>query len=210
MGRWLGPADAALQQVTWWAAVFCAARGATGIAAATAAATVAAHVLARRGERRWVGASAAAAAVYGIATDSLLAAVGVVEFAGGGATSPPWMVALWAVFGTALTASLRKVAAWPRAALSVAAALAGPLAYRAGAALGALSFPEGTSLAAGAIALQWAAGIPLIAKAARAYRPRSRVAHEARAPRALASDLRQGAVLAPADLPTRGHVTGSP
>jgi hypothetical protein len=45
MPRWLGPADALLQQATWWTAVACAAHGATVAAAFAGGAAVAAHLL---------------------------------------------------------------------------------------------------------------------------------------------------------------------
>ena len=146
-------------------AVLCAARGATAAAALPGAAAVAAHLLARPGERGRVARAAVAAALYGLATDGVLAAAGLVAFAGGGGA--PWMVGLWAAFGAGLTASLRGVLRWPPLALAAAAALAGPLAYRAGAALGALGFPGGAGAALLAVAVQWAVGVPLLARVAR-------------------------------------------
>jgi hypothetical protein len=172
MRRWLGPADAVLQQAAWWWAVLLAARGAHGLAAAGALVAVGAHLLARPGERARVARAAAAAAIYGFATDSLLQASGLVHLAGVGAASPAWMVGLWAAFGAALTASLERALGWRALALAAAAALAGPLAYRGGAALDAIDLPGGAA-ALGAIAVQWALGAPLLARLARPS-PRSR------------------------------------
>jgi hypothetical protein len=89
------------------------------------------------------------------------------------------MVGLWAVFGAGLTASLRGVLRWPPPALAAAAALAGPLAYRAGAALGALAFPGGAGAALLAVAVQWALGVPLLARVARGPAGRRPAAAEA-------------------------------
>lgn len=168
MRRWLAPADALLQQATWWTAVLCAAHGATAVAALAGAAAVAVHLVVRPGDRVRLLRIVAAAALYGFVTDTSLAASGLVRFAGGGSASPPWMVGLWAAFGAGLTASLGGAARWPAPVLAAAAALAGPLAYRAGAALGAISFAGRLDLAAVAIALQWTLGVPLLARAARA------------------------------------------
>jgi len=167
MRRWLGPADALLQQAAWWMAVWCASRGETSLAALAGAATVAVHLVARPGERALIGRAAAAAALYGLATDTLLSASGLIRFAGAGLAGPAWMAGLWAAFGVALTASLRGALRWPASALAAGAAVAGPLAYRAGAALGALSLGERPGVAAAAIAAQWAIGIPLLARAVR-------------------------------------------
>jgi hypothetical protein len=169
MRRWLAPADAVLQQAAWWTAVLCAARGATAAAALAGAAAVAAHLLGRPGERARVLRAVAAAALYGLATDSVLSASGLLRFAGGGSlASPAWMVGLWAAFGAGLTASLGGILRWPAPALAVAAALAGPLAYHAGAEAGALSFGARPALATLAVAVQWALGILVLARAARA------------------------------------------
>lgn len=190
MRRWLGPADALLQQATWWTAVLCAARGRTALAALAGAAAVAAHLLARPGERVRLGRALVAAAAYGFATDTLLAASGLVAFAGAGPVSPAWMVGLWAAFGAGLTASLAGVSRWPVPALLAAAAAAGPLAYRAGSALGAISFGDRPGAAALAIALQWALGVPLLASASRAAAPESLAAVGKRRPAASAGACR--------------------
>lgn len=166
MRRWLGPADALLQQAAWWVAVLGAAHGSPRLAALAGAAVVALHLLARPGERRRVAAVAAAAGGFGFFSDSLLVGAGLTAF-GGGAASPAWMVGLWGAFGAGLTASLRAPAAWPAPRLAALAAVAGPLAYRAGASLGAIAFPEGAAPALLAVAAQWGVGVPLLAWIAR-------------------------------------------
>lgn len=158
--------DAAGQQAAWWWAVLLAARGQPALAAALPLAVLGLHLALRPAARAPVAATALAAALYGGATDGLLAALGLLGFPGGGAPSA-WMVALWAVFGAALTASLRALAAWPAWAVSLAAAAAGPLAYRGGAALGALALPAGDAAGMAGVALQWALGLPLLAALSR-------------------------------------------
>lgn len=169
MRRWLGPADAILQQAAWWSAVVLAARGRPLLAAAGGALVVVAHLSLRPGERWTIARAAGVAALHGLATDTLLSAAGLVTFAGPGIAAPPWMIALWGAFGAALTASLARVAAARPALLALAGAVAGPLAYRAGAALGALDLPGGTAALA-VVAAQWAIGVPLAAAFARGGR----------------------------------------
>ncbi|HET6438578.1 MAG TPA: DUF2878 family protein [Anaeromyxobacter sp.] len=159
--KWLGPADLALQQVGWWATVLLAAGGRPFAATATGLAGVAVHLALRPAERPRLVRAALGAAAYGFAADTILAAAGLVSFAGGGRVSPPWMVGLWAIFGVGLTASLRRVASWPLPLLAALGAAAGPLAYRGGAALGALSLAGAPAVAA--VAAQWAVALPFLA-----------------------------------------------
>jgi len=77
---------------------------------------------------------------------------------------PPWMVALWALFATTLDASLR----WLRQHLRLAAllgALSAPLAYYAGAQLGASSWHDPRPLLA-TLAVGWALLLPLLLRLA--------------------------------------------
>lgn len=158
--------DAVAQQAAWWWAVLLAARGHAGLAAVLPVAAVAAHLALRPEARAPLLAAPIAAALYGFATDGLLVALGLLGFPGGGAP-PAWMAALWAVFGAALTASLRSLASWRAWAVALVAAVAGPLAYRGGAALGALELPAGDAAGMAAVAVQWAVGLPLLAAVAR-------------------------------------------
>ena len=145
MRRWVAPADALLQQAAWWWAVVLAARGEPLLAAVGGATVALVHLAARRGERGRVARAAAAAAVYGLATDTLLASAGLVSYGAPVTVAPAWMVALWAAFGAGLTASLARATAWRAPLLASAAALAGPLAYRAGEAIGAIGLDGGVS-----------------------------------------------------------------
>ncbi len=162
---WLRPADLVVQQVAWWSAVLLAAHGRPLAAAGSRIAAVLAHLVLRPAERSRILRAALAATAYGLATDTGLAAAGLASYSGGGLSSPAWMVGLWAVFGVGLTASLRTVASWPLPLLALLGAFAGPVAYRGGAALGALSLSGLPALAA--VAAQWSIGLPLLARAAR-------------------------------------------
>lgn len=159
--------DAAAQQLGWWGAVLCASLGLLAPAAAAAFLPLA-LLLALGTDRARILGLALAAAAYGLSLDSLLTRSGLLHFAGGGSLPPAWMVGLWASFGAALTASLSRPARWPLPLLAAAAAIAGPVAYRGGAALGAIEFgPAGLWPAAAAVAAQWAFGVPILSVLAR-------------------------------------------
>jgi len=101
--------------------------------------------------------------VMGALWDSLLVAAGWLEYPSGillSNTAPHWIVAMWVLFASTLNVSLR----WLRRRWVLATllgAVAGPLAYYAGAGLGGVvitaPLPAFTALAAG-----WAAFVPLL------------------------------------------------
>ncbi|MBI1424993.1 MAG: DUF2878 family protein [Gammaproteobacteria bacterium] len=75
-------------------------------------------------------------------------------------TAPYWIIIMWALFASTLNLSLR----WLKSHLLLAVilgAIAGPLAYYAGARLGAVDFVQPTS-AFIALALGWAVFTPLL------------------------------------------------
>ena len=80
--------------------------------------------------------------ILGGSWDSLLTALGVLRFDSGMMISlfaPHWILVMWLLFATTLNASLQ----WLQGRYLLAAvfgAIGGPLAYRAGAALGAVEF----------------------------------------------------------------------
>ncbi|EYC50941.1 hypothetical protein AZ34_07555 [Hylemonella gracilis str. Niagara R] len=110
------------------------------------------------------------AALVGALWDTLLAATGIVQFTNGvliEGTAAYWMVALWVLFGMTLNVSL----AWLKQHLLGAAilgAVGGPLAYLAGARLGALSLPD-NNLALPLLAIGWALITPLLCLIARRH-----------------------------------------
>ena len=103
----------------------------------------------------------------GFAWDSAVTAMGLMQFSTAGMISgfaPYWMAAMWLSFATTLNVSLRwlRGRAWLAALLG---AVGGPLAYFAGAKLGALSFPQ-PLLGLAVQALGWALLMPLLIKLA--------------------------------------------
>ncbi len=104
-----------------------------------------------------------AAAAVGYLLDSALTLAGAFAFperAGFAAPTTPWMVALWAAFAATLRHSMN----WARrryALAAIAGAVFGPLAYRTGDALGAVSLaplPFGWLAVAG----EWVLAMPLL------------------------------------------------
>jgi hypothetical protein len=110
----------------------------------------------------------AAAALLGALFETLLVQSGWVRFDTGvlvEGTAPYWMVALWAIFATTLNVSARSLRPYPALA-ALLGAIGGPVAYYAGAQLGALEFAAaGAALAA--IAIGWAILTPALFSAAR-------------------------------------------
>jgi Protein of unknown function (DUF2878) len=158
--------NVALFQAGWFACVLAAAQGLPWAGVAAAAAIVAWHALRARQpaqELKLIG----LALLVGAFADSALAASGWIVFAPDAAAglAPWWILAMWALFATTLNVSL----AWLRSRLPLAAllgAVSGPLAYWAGARLGALELRQ-PAAALGALALVWAATLPGLLAAAR-------------------------------------------
>ena len=126
-------------QIGWFACVLGAAHGWPWAGTAIAAAIVAAHVYraARPAEElKLIGIALCLGAVW----DSLLFTLGWLDFKTGvliHGVAPHWILAMWALFAITLNVSLR----WLQGRWLVAAllgAVAGPLAYWAGARLGAV------------------------------------------------------------------------
>jgi hypothetical protein len=130
-------------QLGWFACVLGGAHGQPWLGAGIGLLIVLVHLgwLAAR-KNEWI--LIAAAAVAGFCWDSLLASLGVVDYSSGQLAAwaaPVWIVVMWMVFATTLNLSL----GWLQGRYLLAAvlgAIAGPLAYEAGAALGAASFPD--------------------------------------------------------------------
>jgi len=128
----------AAYQLAWFAVILGAAHGFAWAGAALAILVAAAHVTLRRDalEVKLI----ALAAVIGMLVDSTLAISGQVRFAAAWPENlaPYWMLSLWIAFATTLNHSLRWLMVHPVAA-ALAGAVGGPLAYLAGAKLGALT-----------------------------------------------------------------------
>jgi len=107
------------------------------------------------------------AVLIGLIADSLLVVTGLVSYPVGTwleGFAPYWILAMWALFATTLNVSFK----WLRGRNVLAAvlgAIGGPLAYLAGKELGAITFNDQT-LALAALAVIWAAAMPLLMKLA--------------------------------------------
>jgi Protein of unknown function (DUF2878) len=149
-----------LFQLGWAACVVGAANGYAAEGALAALAIVAWHVAHAAHPGREAALALAAAAV-GLVFESLLVQAGWVRVEDG----VYWLVILWALFATTLNSSLRALQSRPWIAAALGAA-GGPLAYYAGARLGALQFLEPAAMLA-ALALGWALATPLLLSLAR-------------------------------------------
>jgi hypothetical protein len=161
--------NVAAYQCAWFACVLGAATGLPLIGMAVAAAAVLWHLhcAAEPGrELRLIAISV----LLGAAFETLLVASGWVRMSPAvlfGSVTPLWMVALWAAFATMLNVSLRALR--PRYLLSaVLAGIGAPLAYYAGARMGALQWVHEVP-ALLVIALGWAVLTPLLMKSAQRF-----------------------------------------
>ena len=160
-------------QAGWWTSVVLAGSG-HGLAAVVPQLALLAAFTAFASQRAARIALAVLGVVLAIAVDGTLRAAGLIGFPSDldAAPAPPFMIALWATFAAALpvvapgVVRLRGRAA---ALLPVAGAGAGALAYQGGASLGAihLSVVDGAPRGLIAVALAWAAALPILVYGAR-------------------------------------------
>jgi hypothetical protein len=148
-------------QVAWFACVLGAAWDFAWAGAAFALAVTAVHLLLFRDARELRLVLFAAA--IGFIVDTSLVFAQCVEFQSttSSGIAPLWMVSLWMVFATTLNHSLRWLAGRPWAA-ALLGAVGGPLAYLAGAKLGALSIESPLPAAFTFIATLWAIALGLL------------------------------------------------
>jgi hypothetical protein len=149
-------------QIGWFACVLGAAYHMPWVGPVVVALAIALHLQRARAPMREVMLILAAGLV-GAIWDSLLVAYAGMRYTSGtliANTAPYWIVAMWMLFATTLNVSLRWLKQrWMLAALF--GALGGPLAYYAGAELGALTFTD-LGLAITALAIGWALLVPLL------------------------------------------------
>lgn len=159
-------ANIVLFQIGWFACVLGAANGLAWTGSVIALAIAGLHLWFAQQARVELQLLLIAVAL-GFAWDSAITAAGLIAFTSGNMLSglaPHWIAALWLVFATSLNTSLR----WLRGRVWLAilfGAVGGPLAYFAGAKLGALSFPDPT-LGLVLQAIGWAALMPILLKLA--------------------------------------------
>ena len=152
--------NAALYQAGWAACILGAAHGVPGVGLAASAAIVAWHLArARRATEELLLVCAAASA--GLFFETALLQTGWVRYPGAsglGYLAPLWMAALWGLFATTLNVSLRALRERSLIA-AMLGAVGAPVAYYAGARLGALDLVSPVPALA-AIALGWAVATP--------------------------------------------------
>jgi hypothetical protein len=111
-----------------------------------------------------------ASGALGLVAESMLAASGLVQFAAHwphGSAAPAWIVALWLAFGATLPATARLLGSDAYGKAAALGAVFGPLAYAAGAKIGALAIKEPSWAAFAAIGGIWALSMPLLLAIAR-------------------------------------------
>lgn len=154
-------------QLGWFACVLGAARGQPLVGLATAAVAIVLHLFLAGSARAREGLLVAGVALAGAAWESLVAGLGLVvhpEGSGFVGFVPLWIVALWALFATTLTVSMRWLFGRPALAV-VAGAVGGPMAWFSGARLGAVTFPDPV-VALAVESAGWALLLPLLVRSA--------------------------------------------
>lgn len=153
----------------WFVCVLSAAQGYPWAGTATIAAIVAWHTWTAARPLQEINLLLLVVAI-GAVWDSWLVWLGWVAYPHGtliAGAAPYWILALWALFATALNVSMR----WLRARLLLAAllgAVSGPLSYWAAARMGAVVFNEPTHALA-ALTLGWALIMPALMLLSRHY-----------------------------------------
>ncbi len=151
-----------LFKLGWLACVMSAAAGQPGFGAIAVAAVVAIH-LAGTAVPVKEALLLLAAALIGIAWESVLVAAGLVSYPATGSAgwlAPYWIVAMWVLFATTVNHGLAWVKRnWMVAA--IAGLLGGPAAFFGGARLGAVEFSEPV-LALAVIGAGWAILLPVL------------------------------------------------
>lgn len=152
-----------LFKLGWIACVVFAARGLPEASALSVAVVVGLHLMTTPAAAKEVLLLSVAAGI-GLGWESLLTATGLVSYptaASGGAWAPYWIVTMWILFATTLNGGLSWVKQhWGIAA--IAGALGGPMAFAAGAGMGAVAFSS-QWLALFIIGVGWAVLLPLLA-----------------------------------------------
>jgi hypothetical protein len=154
-------------QIGWLVCVLSAARGTPWIGVTFAALLIVLHLwrVTRPFEELRLLMSVV---MIGGAWESALVFFGLLTYPSGTVIqglAPLWILALWALFAAQFNTTYR----WLKTRLKMAAllgAIAGPLSFRAGAALGALSFAKPWA-ASVALSVGWAALLPLVATLSR-------------------------------------------
>lgn len=153
-------------QLGWLACVWSAAKARPEWGVAVALVIIGMH-LASVPVRRREALLLLLAACFGAIFDSLMVSAGWLQYASGTiveGAAPYWLIVMWSLFATTLNVSLGWLKGRPLAA-AILGGVFGPLAYRAGAALGAVEFVQPLP-AYVALGIGWAIAMPLLMAAA--------------------------------------------
>ena len=156
------------QQIGWFACVMGAANGHPFLGAGFGLAIVAFHLRAVADPGQEIR-LIALAAVLGLGIESGLQAAGLLSYASPWRAfpwlCPPWIAVLWIQFATTLRFGFRWLRGRPALA-AVVGAVGGPLAFRAGEALGAVRFAPDRWTSYLALAAVWGVCFPILTEAA--------------------------------------------
>jgi hypothetical protein len=156
----------AVFKAAWTAVVVSAAAGTPVIGVIAVATAVGIHLWYSDNPETEISLLLAAAAL-GFGWESVLVLVGLVEYSSGNwmpGLAPYWIVSMWVLFATTLNVGMR----WLRRSTTIAAvagAIGGPLAFFAGASIGAVELVS-PAIALIAIGIGWAVMLPLLVKLA--------------------------------------------
>ena len=145
-------------QAAWWSTIVGASVGSPEVGPIVVSTLIGLHLY---GVDKWKCEALllVTAACVGWTLDSLLVTAGFLDFGSGASVAPIWIASLWAGFAATLGTSLSWLKRSPRAA-ALFGAIGGPLAYGAGARLGAL---EIAPLGLAAVATEWSIATPVLA-----------------------------------------------
>lgn len=156
----------AVFKAAWTAVVLSAAAGAPVIGSIAVAIAVGIHLWSHDNPDTEIRLLLAAASL-GFAWESVLVLVGLLEYSSGNwmpGLAPYWIVSMWVLFATTLNVGMR----WLRRSTAIAAvagAIGGPLAFFAGASIGAVELVS-PAIALISIGIGWAVMLPLLVKLA--------------------------------------------
>ena len=162
----------ALYQAGWFGCVLGAAWRHPWIGLAVALALAAAHLLLSRERAIEVRLMLLAAAV-GFVVETAQLAAGTYRFPAGTIAEslpPPWLLALWLQIATAFRYSLRRIVS-PLVPAVLFGAIGGPVAFLAGARLGAVEFLPPVTSGLLRLSLAWMAALALFSVATRRVLP---------------------------------------
>jgi hypothetical protein len=162
MKSWLPALYFVIGQAGWFACVLGAAHGAPAIGAAVVVVMLIAHlwrIPRPREELKFL----ASAVLIGTLWETAVVRLQLLSYPSGNVLEgfpPYWIVALWALFAAQFNTTYNWLKGRPMVAAALGA-VAGPLSFRAGAALGAVQF-ERPLAAYSTLAAGWAVILPLL------------------------------------------------